>query len=126
MYEAIERALRFTAAELWHRCIFTNLVTGSIGDTSQATAKDDQFRAGLPRLRTLLQRYVPYRVWIMGKSQSKFSGPAIREFGARWVACYHPTGKNNMRVSTRATPDVIRQSWNELHVDDGSAQIQVI
>ena len=66
MYEAIERALRFTAAELWHRCIFTNLVTGSIGDTSQATAKDDQFRAGLPRLRTLLQRYVPYRVWIMG------------------------------------------------------------
>ena len=115
MYEKMEQALGLTAAQLWHQCIFTNLVTGSIGDTYRATAKVDQFKAGLPRLRELLRRHGPARVWIMGKTQSKYSGRVVDEFGARWVACYHPTGKNNMKEGTRATPEHVRATWTALH-----------
>lgn len=112
LYSKIDKSVGLSRPDFWHQVAFTNMVVGSVGPNSSARTSDDMVRAGMPRLRLLLQKHAPERVWLLAKQLEAYAGRVCDEKGIPWVSIAHPTGVNNR--SKPVTPSQIKDTWERL------------
>ncbi|SOZ19371.1 hypothetical protein CBM2609_B30248 [Cupriavidus taiwanensis] len=112
LYSKLDRSVGLCRRDFWQQIAFTNMVIGSVGIQSDSKTSDDRVRAGMPRLRDLLVKYEPERVWLLGKQLERYAGHVCGDLGIPFVTIAHPTGLNNRRRPV--TPNEIKASWDHL------------
>jgi|GEM_PF-5441761 hypothetical protein len=112
LYSKLDRSIGLSRRDFWRQVAFTNMVIGSVGPNSDSRTSDQRVRAGMPRLRDLLVKYEPARVWLLGKQLEQYGGRVCRDLGIPFVTLAHPTGVNNRRWPV--SPEMIKASWDHL------------
>lgn len=90
----------------WDTIAFYNFVPGSIGPTTRSRPSRAQYESGATRLSGLLIELAPYAVWIIGKQQSKYSFPVVRDKGIASIVVNQPR--------SGVSSEKLRLSWAEV------------
>lgn len=106
--------LDLSLQSLWHQVAFTNMSLGSIGATNATKVTAAQLNAGRPRLESLLLRYAPKGVLILGAKTSKAAAPVCKKLGVEHRTVYHPSGVNNANPRTACTKEMLQTAWCDL------------
>jgi hypothetical protein len=106
--------LGLSLQDLWQQVAFTNMSLGSIGATNAAKVTPAQLNAGRPRLESLLLRYEPKGVLILGAKTGKAAEPVCKKLGSEYRTVYHPSGVNNANPNTACTRSMLQTAWNIL------------
>jgi len=101
-YDRWARSSGMSLNDFWNGIMFTNFVqwTGPTRDPGPG-AKD--FKNAVPRLVALLNLHQPLAVWIIGKTQSKYSKPIVE---VAQIACEV--------IAIRASDYAFAESWGTL------------
>lgn len=112
MYTKMANACGMSRETYWHGILFTNFVTWAGSHRTDRPTRS-MYKASALRLEKLLQQYKPKGVWILGKEQSEFSEPVVRQACIPHEVSLHPTsfglrnqalGESWFRLQSRALP----------------------
>ena len=106
--------LEMPLATLWNQVAFTNVALGSIGLTNSTKVTGAQLNAGRPRLESLLRRFGPRAVLILGMKTGKTAAPVCQRLGIVHRIVRHPSGINNANPRTACTGAMLQEAWNAL------------
>lgn len=90
MYTRMANACELAPREFWERILFTNFVL-RVRDVRADRPTQQMYRNAGPRLRQILSSFRPRVGWVLGKEQSEFSVPIIREARIPFEVVAHPT-----------------------------------
>lgn len=106
MYTKMANACGLARDTYWHSIAFTNFVIWA-GHSRTDRPTSDMYKSAIERLDRLLQEHKPQGVWILGKEQSQYSEPVIRNAGVKCEVALHPT-------SYGVSNQVLGESWKRL------------
>ena len=101
-YDRWARASGKSKCEFWNNVMFTNLVLWT-GPKRNPGPTDKQFKNAKVRLNAILDEHKPKALWIIGKTQSRYSVLVATERGIK-----------SETVAIRASNEDFAESWSSL------------
>jgi|GEM_PF-2022311 len=91
----------------WAAIAFCNFVQKPLGPTREHRPTTAHYRSAAAALPAILKKLKPCGVLVLGKGQSEFSEPVLRDAGIPFVVSQHPTARGIKTAELQA-------KWKEL------------
>jgi hypothetical protein len=100
----------------WATIAFANFVNQPVGPTRDYRPTTAHYRDAALALPAILQRLKPKPrgVLILGREQSEYSVPVLRDLGLPFVVCRHPGARGVPTTELKTAWNELKTAWNEL------------
>lgn len=102
-----ERATPQQRLDWWNGIAFYNFVPGTVGASRSDRPTTQMFAAARDPLASVLYKFRPRGVWIIGKGQAEYSADVVSRFGSEYEVSPH-TASYGLRSADLAA------SWHRL------------